>query len=247
MNKKPIYAVILAGGKGKRLNCTNCPKVLIDVAGRPMLCYVFDAVKKVADKIIIITGFQGDKVKKEMAGEKVEFAHQAEQLGTAHALAQADKLLKGKNCNVLVVNGDGPLFTPRTFQKLIDEMERDGYVLVFSSVVEDNHPAYGRVLRDENGKVTDIIELKDATEEEKKVREKNVGIYVVDNKWLWPALKKINKSSISGEYYITDLVKIALREGKNIEAVQAEDQLVIKGINTPEELAEVEKIIKEKQ
>lgn len=242
MNKK-IYVVILAGGKGTRLNCTDIPKVLINLNGRPMLRYVYDAVKNIASKIIIITGFCGEKINKEMANEPVEFAHQAEQLGTAHALAQAEKILRGKKGITLVVNGDGPLFTPEVFEELITEMRSGKYTLVFSSVVEDNHPAYGRITRNKNGKVTGIVEAKDATTEQEDIREKNVGIYAIDNTWLWPALKKVGKSSISGEYYITDLVKIALDEGKNIEAVKTTNQNIIKGINTPEELREVESII----
>ena len=243
MNKKPVFAVILAGGKGTRLNCTNIPKVLINLNGRPMIRYVYDAVKNIASKIIIITGFCGEKINKEMKNEPVEFAHQAEQLGTAHALAQAQKILRGKNGITLVVNGDGPLFTSGVFQELIDEMRSGKYTLVFSSVVEDKHPAYGRITRDKNGKVTGIVEAKDATAEQEDIKEKNVGIYAIDNTWLWSALKKVSKSNISGEYYITDLVKIALDEGKNIEAVKTTNQNIIKGINTPEELKEVESII----
>ncbi len=243
MNKKEVFSVILGGGKGTRLNCVDCPKVLLEVAGRPMIRYVYDAVKQVSDKIVVITGFHGEKLEEELKNEPVEFAHQAEQLGTAHALAQAESMLKGKEGITLVVNGDGPLVTKEVFQKLISEMETGKYTIVFSSVLEDEHPAYGRVVRDANGEVTGVVEAKDATEEQSKIREKNVGIYAIDNAWLWPALKKIEKSSVSGEYYITDLVKIALDEGKKVEAVAEDDTNVIKGINTIEELREVEGII----
>lgn len=242
-NKTPIYAVIMAAGQGKRINAKDLPKVLYPVCGRPMLRYVYDAIKSVADEVIIITGFQGEKVEAEMKGEKVRFAHQAEQSGTAHAVARAEKILKGKDGIVLITNGDGPLFSTRTFRELASRITEDGYTLAVESAIEDDHSTYGRVLRDGKGRVIGIREAKDATPEELKIREKNPGIYAVKNDWLWGALKKISKSKFSGEYYITDLVEIAIREGKSVEAIPMQDPREIKGVNTIEELHEVEGIL----
>jgi len=242
-NNVPIYAVIMAAGQGKRINAQDIPKVLYPVCGKPMLRYVYDAIKPVADEVIIITGFQGKKVEAEMSGEKVKFAHQAERKGTAHAAMQAEKLLKGGDGIVLIINGDGPLFSELTFRELARRITEDGYTLAIESAIEDDHPAYGRVLRDAEGKVIGIREAKDATPEELKIREKNPGIYAVKNSWLWPALKKIKKSKVSGEYYITDLVEIAIHGGEKVEAIPMKDPREIKGVNTIEELREVEEIL----
>jgi bifunctional UDP-N-acetylglucosamine pyrophosphorylase/glucosamine-1-phosphate N-acetyltransferase len=243
IKKIPVYAVIMAAGQGKRINAQDIPKVLYPVCGRPMLRYVYDAVKNIADEVIIITGYQGQKVEAEMNGQKAKFAHQAERLGTAHAVRQAEKLLKGKEGIVLIANGDGPLFTESTFRKLIGDVAGNNYVLAINSAVEDDHPAYGRVLRDEQQKVIGIREAKDASPTELKIREKNPGIYAVKNDWLWPALAKIKKSKVTGEYYITDLVEIAIVEGRRVEAIPMKNPREIKGINTLEELHEVEEIL----
>lgn len=242
MSKKQVWGVILAGGKGTRLNCTDRPKVMVEICGMPIIRYVINALRKVTKNIIIITGFMGEKITVALKGEAVQFAHQKEQLGTAHALMQAETILKNKEGIVLVVNGDGPLFTKEVFTPLIEAMETGKYTLVFSSVVESQHLEYGRVIRNQENKVVDIVEAKDANIEQKAVKEKNVGVYAVDNSWLWSALKEIKKSSASGEYYITDLVKIALAQKKNVEAILSPNVQATLGVNTPEELKQIEQI-----
>lgn len=243
MNKQDIYAVVLAGGKGKRLNCIDCPKVLINVGGRPMIRHVIAEVKKVTKNIVVITGFCGEKVEQELKNDNVLFAHQAKQLGTAHAAAQASRLLKNKDGIVLIINGDHPLLDAGTLRQMTEAM-KSGLTLAIVSAVENNHVAFGRVLRDKNNKVIGVIEAKDATPEQLKIKEKNIGFYAAQSKWLWGALKRINKSKVTGEYYITDLVDIAIKDGEPVEAVKIKNLDAIKGINTPEELKEVEGIIR---
>lgn len=245
-DNQQIYAVVLAGGKGKRLNCVDRPKVLHEVAGRPMIDYVIDAVKKVTSNIVVITGFQGKQVEQELKDENVEFAHQAEQLGTAHAAAQADRLLRNKDGIILIVNGDHPLLDAETLDSMIGAMRNHGLTLAIASAVENDHPAFGRVVRDDRGKVVGVVEAKDASPEQLKIKEKNIGFYAAKSQWLWPSLKKISKSRVSGEYYITDLVDIAIKDKEPVEAVKIKNLDAIKGVNTPEELEEVEKIIKDK-
>ena len=242
-NNKPIFAIIMAAGQGKRINAQDIPKVLYPVCGRPMLRYVYGAIKNLADEVVIVTGYQRTKVEAEMAGEKVKFAHQAKQLGTAHAVLQAEELLKGKEGIVLIANGDGPLFTEATFRELFRDVASNGYTLAISSAIEDDHPSYGRVLRDKRGKVLGIREAKDASPEELKIKEKNPGIYAVKSGWLWPALKKINKSKVTDEYYITDLVEIAVGEGREVEAIPMKNPCEIQGVNTLEELHRVEEVL----
>jgi len=245
MFEKPIYAVILAGGKGTRLNCTDQPKVLLNVAGKPMIRYVISAVEKVTQNIIVITGFCGEKIEKALQHDNVQFAHQSEQLGTAHAALQAEKLLGDKDGIVLIINGDHPLIDTDTLKLMIKAIN-SGLTLAIASAVEENHKAFGRILRDVRGKVIGVIEAKDATKEQLEIKEKNIGFYAAQSKWLWPALKKIKKSKITGEYYITDLVDIAVKTNKPVEAVRIKNINAIKGVNTPEEFEEVEKIIENK-
>lgn len=243
-NQAPVYAIIMAGGQGKRINAKDLPKVLYPISGRPMLSYVYDAIKSVADEVVIVTGFQGKKVEAAMKGKPVKFAHQAEQLGTAHAVQQAEKILKGRDGMILVTNGDHPLFSRETFAGLIDYFEENQFDLVLVSATEDDHPAFGRVLRNKR-KVIGVREAKDATPAELKIREKNAGIYLIRSLWLWKALKKIKKSKVTGEYYITDLIEIAIAENKKVGAFPLKDPREIKGINTLAELKEVEQIMAE--
>lgn len=244
---KNIYAIILAAGKGTRMNATDVPKVMFSVAGKPMIRYILSAVKQITNQIYVIVGFQGQKVIDELKSEKVTCVWQRRQLGTAHAVLQVQKYLQNKSGAVLIVNGDHPLFRVLTFNNLIKQKHKSGEKLVFASAIEDNHKMYGRVLRDKDNNVTDIIEAKDATPEQLEIREKNPGVYLVDNAWLWSAIKRIKKSKVSGEYYVTDLVKLALKDKVGVGAYPMDNPNEIKGINTPEELREVEKIIRKKK
>lgn len=244
---KNIYAIVLAGGRGTRVNAAIKPKVLYSLVGRPILRYVYDNVKKVTSKIIIVTGFRAQKIKEEMKNEGVQFVYQAKRLGTAHAALRAKKLLQNKKGVTLIVNGDSPLFSPQTYKKLISEVAHSKCILAIASAVEHEHPGYGRVLRDKQGKVIGVREIKDATEEERKILEKNVGVYAARNQWLWKALDMIKKSRVTGEYYITDLIEVAIQDGKNVKAVRVMDLDEIKGINSLEELWKVEKIIHRKR
>jgi len=242
MNKQDIYAVVLAGGKGTRLNCVDQPKVLLEVGGKPMIRYVISEVKKVTKNIVVITGFCVQKIEEELKDEGVEFAHQAQQLGTAHAAVQASKLFKNRDGVILIINGDHPLLDAGTLRQMILAMQ-SGLTLAIASAIENNHISFGRVIRNKKGRVIGVVEAKDATPEQLKIKEKNIGFYVAQNKWLWSALKRIEKSKVTGEYYITDLVDIAIKDGEPVEAVRIKNLNAIKGVNTPDELKEVEEII----
>jgi len=238
-----VYGVIMAAGKGTRMNATDIPKVMFPVNGRPMVRYVYDAMRSVADEIVMVVGFQGEKIIDEFKDEPVKFVWQKEQLGTAHSALQAESLLRGKDGVVIITNGDHPLYTAASFTDMAQAVMNEGYTLVIRSAVEDKHTSYGRVVRDTSGRVTGIVEAKDATAEQQAIREKNCGIYVAKADWVWPALKKIQPSSVSEEYYITDLVELAIKDGEPVEAMPIESPEEISGVNTPEELAEIEAIL----
>jgi bifunctional UDP-N-acetylglucosamine pyrophosphorylase/glucosamine-1-phosphate N-acetyltransferase len=237
-----LSVVILAAGRGKRMN-SLIPKVLHEVLGRPMLQYAVDAVKLLKpQKTVVVIGNGAEAVKKRLAAEDhLSFVIQKKLLGTGDALAAARKeLRKGA---VLVLNGDCPLITTGTLKMLIKKHKQDKNIVSFLSFVDDSMPGYGRVLRDEEGKVRGIVEDKHATsEEKKKVKELNSGVYLLETEAL-DYLDGIKKNRASGEYYLTDIIGIVSKEGKRLNAYicPAED---IRGVNNRGELYEVSDIIR---
>lgn len=235
-----IQAIILAGGKGTRLNAKQIPKVLYPVNGRPMVSYVVLMLKNfgIASPIMVV-GFQGQKVI-EAFGRQVRYVWQRQRLGTGHAVAQAKDLLAGKSGITYVLNGDHPFFKVKTLQAMGKVRKDTGATIVIAVYELPNFP-YGRVILDQQGFVKRIVEEKNATEEEKKILLKNIGLYLFDNNWLWQALPRLKKDSISGEYYITDLIELAVRQGRKVAPASITDPIEAIGINTPANLVVAER------
>lgn len=239
-----IHAIVLAAGKGTRMKATTIPKVLFPVAGQPMLSYLLKTLKnaKIVRPILVV-GFCGDKVR-EAYGQDYDYVTQQEQLGTGHAVLQVEPLLADKDGCTLILNGDHPFYRAETLRRMVSAVIDDGATIALLSGRFDSpdFDAFGRVVCDENKKVIRIVEAKDATEEIRDIRLMNLGCYAVDNRWLWQALPKIEKSPVTGEYYVTDLVAEAVADGKKVIAVEIKDSREALGINTLEHLAEAEKI-----
>jgi bifunctional UDP-N-acetylglucosamine pyrophosphorylase/glucosamine-1-phosphate N-acetyltransferase len=237
-----LNVVILAAGRGKRMN-SLVPKVLHEVSGRPMLQYAVDAVKSLKpQKTVVVIGNGSEEVKKRMKAEDhLSFVLQKKLLGTGDALAAARKeLIKGA---VMVLNGDCPLITAKTLKMLIEKHKQDKNIVSLLSFVDDSMPGYGRILRDEKGRVSGIVEDKHATTEEKnKFKELNSGVYILEAQAL-DYLDEIKKNRASGEYYLTDIIGIVSKEGRRLNAYicPAED---IRGVNNREELYEISDIIR---
>lgn len=243
MNKldKKVDVVILAAGLGTRMKSSK-PKVLHELLGKPMVEYILDAVKDLCqDPPVIVVGNGADLVK-ETLGEKARYVLQEPQLGTADAVKYARDMLKGKSDIVLVANSDFPLITPETYRELVEKHVASESVLTISTVVEENPRGFGRIVRDKNGKVCRIVEEKAASAEELKITELNSNPYCFDADWLWESLDKIEKSAV-GEYYLTDLVEIAYKEGKLVEAREIKDKEEAIGINNRIHLAEATRVI----
>lgn len=239
-----ITAVILAAGLGKRMY-SSMPKVLHRICGAPLLEYSIRAAEAVTtEKPVVIVGHGASEVRAAM-GDRVLYAVQAEQLGTAHALMQAESLLRGNTDQVLLIYGDMPLLTGKTLQKVID-LHRDnpGPVSMLSVILPDPH-GFGRILRGVDGSVQAIIEEAQTTPETYNIKELNPGIYCFDSNWLWDALKKIGKSP-KGEYYLTDIVEVARKDGKIVRALPVDDPQEALGINTREHLAESAQVMQER-
>lgn len=228
-----LYAIVLAAGKGKRLNAELLPKVLYKLGGRPMILDVLESLKHIGiPKPIIVVGFQGEKVI-ELLGKQYNYAWQKQQLGTAHAALQAAPSLKKKSGHTFILNGDNPMVGPKTLKRMIARVGATKATLAIASAKAPDYLGLGRLITDKSGHVTKIVEEKNATAAQRKnFKWKNAGPWLVENTFLWHNLPKIAKNSISKEYYLTDLLELAVEQGKRAIAVPVTDVTEAIGINT---------------
>lgn len=237
-------AVILAAGEGTRMR-SNLPKVLHPILGRPMVQYALDVVKLLSDnKPTLVVGHKADEVKQALP-ENIRYVYQAEQLGTGHAVQQAEEVLKGNSDLILVTYADMPLLRSKTLEKLLKTQKKYECPITMLSVHLDNPHGFGRIIRGEDGKVQAIVEEVDATPEQRLVQELNAGVYCFSADWLWKALSKV-KLSPKGEYYLTDLVEVAVSEGLNVRTVSTNDTSELIGVNTRIHLAEAAEILQQR-
>ena len=238
-----ISVVILAAGRGKRMK-SGMPKVLHEALGRPMLQYVIDAVRPLKpSRTVVVIGNGADEVKKRMNDDSLSFVLQKELLGTGNALSIAIKELK--EGIVVVLNGACPLITARTLKNLLAKHRRNRNLVSFLSFVDDATTGYGRVLRDNNGKVVCIVEDKHATSGEKtRYRELNGGVYVMETAAL-EYLGGIKRNPSSGEYYLTDIVEIVAGADERIDAYSCPPE-EISGVHTRAHLYQVTEILKKR-
>ena len=238
-------SVILAAGMGTRMK-SKMPKVLHKVCGKPLSKWVIDASKAAgADKVCAVVGHKAETVK-EVLGDVCEFALQAEQKGTGHAVMQAIDVIKNSKGEVVILNGDTPLITAETINKAIEYHKNNGNQATVITAILDDATGYGRIVRDNDGSVLKIVEQKDASEEEKKINEVNSGMYVFDAQSLVYALDKITPNNSQGEYYLTDTLEILLSAGKKIGGYAISDNDEIRGINDRVQLNEAEKIMQKR-
>ena len=238
-------SVILAAGMGTRMK-SKMPKVLHKVCGKPLSKWVIDASKAAgADKVCAVVGHKAETVK-EVLGDVCEFALQAEQKGTGHAVMQAMDVIKNSKGEVVILNGDTPLITAETINKAIEYHKNNGNQATVITAILDDATGYGRIVRDNDGSVLKIVEQKDASEEEKKINEVNSGMYVFDAQSLVYALDKITPNNAQGEYYLTDTLEILLSAGKKIGGYAISDNDEIRGINDRVQLNEAEKIMQKR-
>lgn len=238
--------IILAAGKGTRMN-TSLPKVLVGFRGKPLIQHLLDAVSVVPTefKPVIVVGHKYELIQSYL-GPNFIYVFQEGQLGTAHAAGAAKSKIDGDN--VLVLYGDSPFIKPASLISLIKRHEETGAVF---SMLTTNLPnfeneyssflGFGRIVRDSNGKLQTIREFVDATDEEKTIKEVNSGIYLFNSKWLWEHLAQVQKNK-HGEYYLTDMVEIAVKENVPINSASI-DPLEVFGINTPAQLQQAENLL----
>ncbi len=235
-------SVILAAGMGTRMK-SDIPKVLHKICGKPLCKWVIDASKKAgAGNIVTVIGHGADMVR-EVLGASCEYAVQAEQKGTGHAVMQAVPLIAADGGYVVILNGDIPLITAQTIKNAVEYHKESGNAATVLTAVFDDATGYGRVVR-ENGNVKKIVEQKDASDEEKQIKEINSGMYVFDTKSLIYALEELTPNNAQGEYYLTDTIEILLDFGKKVGAYVIDDSDEIRGINDRVQLNEAETIMR---
>ncbi|MCH2161034.1 MAG: NTP transferase domain-containing protein [Phycisphaerales bacterium] len=241
-----LDAIILAAGKGTRMQ-SDLPKVMHEVADRPMINWVIDATRKAgARRIIVVVGHRGDLVREELAGQDdIEFVEQAEQLGTGHAVDMAREAMAGSPDNdVFVLCGDGPLIRSETLDTLRRKHAEEHAAGTLATAIIDDPSGYGRIARDASSNFDRIVEQKDATEEQLAIREINPSYYCFRSGHLFEQLSRISNDNASGEYYVTDVFRLLLDEEQGVSVVAAVPAEDVLSINTLDHLSEVDSILR---
>lgn len=243
----PPVAIILAAGKSTRMK-SSLPKVLHEVCGRPMIDYVLDAARGAGiARLVVIVGHEAEKVKAALADSPgVEFALQAEQKGTGHAVMMCRSNLEQHDGAVLILTGDAPLMRPESFRALLDEFHNAAAACVIGTAETENNFGLGRIVRDERGEFVKIAEQKDATPAEAAIREINVGCYVFDCRRLFEALERIQPNNKQKEFYLTDCCQILRDAGHRVIASRKLDIEEALGVNTRAQLVDVHRALQQK-
>lgn len=239
-----LAVVILAAGQGKRMK-SNLPKVLHPLAGRPMIQHVLDTASAInPSQLVMVVGHGAEQVQSDL-DPAITYVKQAQRLGTGHAVMQAQTALD--DCHhVLVLYGDMPLLRPTTLQSLWDCYQEGDSPLAMLIVTADESRGFGRVIRDPAGQVQAIVEEAECTPEQLAIRELNAGVYCFEAEWLWhhlPQLPLHPDKGDAGEYFLTDLIGMAVADGFQISYLVTDDSTETFGINTPEHLAEAEAVL----
>ncbi len=242
MPSNSALAIVLAAGKGTRMK-SELPKVLVPVAGRPMVRFVIDALQAAGvRRVVVVVGYRAELVREELGGiPGVEFAEQTEQLGTGHAVMMCRRALAEHAGPVVVVAGDSPMLQAASVAALLAEISQRGAACLLGTVERDDPTGYGRIVRDAAGRFATIVEEKDATPQQRAIREINVSTYVFNAADLLEALDGLRADNSQREYYITDCPGLMLAAGKNVEALPILKPCEALSINSAEELAAVER------
>src|SRR5687767_15109285 len=244
-NPVEAHVVVLAAGQGTRMK-SNLPKVLHPIAGRPMIERVLETANAVSPATItLIVGHQADMVRARLGNnQNVGFALQEPQLGTAHALQQAEPLLAGRSGSLILLSGDVPLLSPNTLKRLLETHRGSGAAATVVTATVERPYGYGRIVRT-RGRITRIVEERDASPTQRQIKEINSGIYAFDLPPLFDALRSIASQNAQGEFYLTDLIGIYRRRKLPVETLAVANPDEIRGINSRTELAEVSRIVRQ--
>ena len=239
-----LKALILAAGKGTRMK-SDLPKVIHLVNGVPMVQKILNELKKLnTEENILILGHKKEEILAKI--KDVSYVVQEEQLGTGHAIMQAKEVLKDYEGDVMILCGDTPLLKSETLEKMYNYHRENGCTTTVLTAIYDNPFGYGRIVK-ENGNVVGIVEEKEANDEIKKIKEVNAGVYCCNSKELFKALDRIDNNNEKGEYYLTDIIGIQVKDGKKVSSFVLEDSVEILGVNSKVELAQASKVLRERK
>ncbi|WP_432667515.1 bifunctional UDP-N-acetylglucosamine diphosphorylase/glucosamine-1-phosphate N-acetyltransferase GlmU [Wukongibacter baidiensis] len=240
-----LMSIVLAAGAGTRMK-SKLPKVLHKVAGVSMIEHVLDIVEHVnCNKKVVVIGHGADEVKKAIEHRDAKFVLQSERLGTGHAVMQAEEEIPEEG-NVIVLYGDTPLIREESLEKFISFHQDNDFTASVLTTDMDDPTGYGRIIRDDKDQVIAIVEEKDASKEQKNIKEINSGIYCFKAMDLKKSLSKLDNKNSQGEYYITDVIEILNNENKRVSAFKLEDHTEIMGVNSRRQLADAERIMRER-
>jgi bifunctional UDP-N-acetylglucosamine pyrophosphorylase/glucosamine-1-phosphate N-acetyltransferase len=245
MDDTKTRALILAAGKGQRMQ-SNKSKVLHEIKGKSLIEYVVNAlVIDEIERIGVVVSEQNIGEIKKLLGSRVDYVIQKEQLGTGHAVLSAQSWLSDFIGKLVVVVGDAPFLEKQTIRDMLTEFESKDATCILLSAIYTEPPAYGRIVRNEKGKLMKIVEEKDASDEEIKIKEVSSSHYCFDKSKLFSALKKIKNENAQREYYLPDVIEIFIRNGEYVEALPVSDPMITYGINSQEDLLKAERMMLE--
>ena len=240
--KENIMAIVMAAGKGTRMKSKKS-KLVQKIYGKEIVKRAVENAENAGvSDIVAVVGYQKEEVMA-VLGDTVKYAYQDDMLGTGHAVLQAKEYLQGKKGRVLVLNGDVPLLRPETLNKLLEKSIENKEYATLLTAIYDNPYGYGRIIRDEGGNVSAIVEEKDTTDDQKEIKEINAGIYCFDIEELLAALEELKPNNAQGEYYITDVIGIMNKKGLKTGAVVVEDNTEILGVNDRIQLEMLTKVL----
>ena len=243
MEDERIITLIMAAGKGTRMK-SNKSKLVQKIYDKELVKRVVELAEKIgSNEIIAVVGYLREQVEAVLEN-RVQYVYQEEVLGTGHAVMQAERLLKGKKGKVVILYGDVPLIRPETLKNLISRNIAEKESATVLTAIYDNPTGYGRIIRDEKGKIKEIIEEKEANESQKQIKEINSGIYCFDIEALVDAIKKITPNNAQGEYYLTDVIKIINEKGLKTGAMIIEDNTEILGVNDRSQLELLTRVLR---
>jgi bifunctional UDP-N-acetylglucosamine pyrophosphorylase / glucosamine-1-phosphate N-acetyltransferase len=239
--------VVLAAGQGKRM-VSDLPKVLHPFAGSPIVEFVLDAVDELSPaRTVVVIGHQADRVRAALAGRNVLFALQAQQLGTGHAVQQCAEALQGFAGTILVLVGDVPLLRAETLSAMLRLHAESRCACTVLTAEFSDPTGYGRIVRDSEGHVEAIVEHRDATGAQRQIREINSGILAFESQALWEYISRLSRGNSQSEYYLTDLIGLLAAAGRRVCAYCVDDPWEVTGINSPEQLSELERIFRQRE